>query len=363
MPAERKLVLVTGANGFVGSHCVLQLLQLGYSVRATVRNQANASKVKDLLAKHVDVGNGQLTFALADLTSDAGWASAARDCEWILHVASPVLNGPPKHPDDIIVPARDGTRRVLEAAASARVKRVVLTSSTAAVMWGHRRDGSETYTEDDWTVLSDELAPYERSKTLAEKGAWDFVNALPARDRFELVALQPGLVLGPVLGKNASVSGEVVRKLLTREFPGCPDLGFAAVDVRDVADAHVNAMTRPEAAGQRFILAIEHAPILRVAEILAKHFNPKGFKVPTGRLPSWLLRGVAMFDKTAALVIPELGKRHDVSSERARRVLDFRPRNLETMVVDMANSMIEHGIVPLPRRKGYARSSSAAQST
>jgi nucleoside-diphosphate-sugar epimerase len=294
----------------------------------------------------------RLSLVEADLSSDAGWQEAATGCEYILHVASPVPRKPVKHADELIGPARDGVLRVLRAAAAAKVKRVVMTSSTAAVMWGHKRDGSKTYDERDWTDLGhSDVGPYEQSKTLAERAAWEFVESRPEQERFELVTLQPGLVLGPVLGNEEfSISGEVIRKLLAAELPGCPDLGWAPVDVRDLARAHVAAMTVPEAKGQRFILALEHTPWLTIAQILVRRFGPQGFKVPTRRVPNWLLKTIALFDKAAGLAVPELGKRQDVSSQRARQVLGFQPRDVETMVVDMADSMIQLGIVTPPRR-------------
>jgi nucleoside-diphosphate-sugar epimerase len=361
MSNDKTLVLVTGANGFVASHCILQLLKAGYRVRGTVRSTEGGKKVKDIISAHTDTPDDRLSFAQADLSNDAGWERAVSGCSFILHVASPVPRQAAKHPDDVIVPAREGTLRVLKAAAKGGVKRVVMTSSTAAVLWGNPRDGSKVYDERDWSTLTKEVAPYERSKTLAERAAWDYVGTLSGSQRFEFVTLNPGLVLGPVLGNNASVSGEVVRKLLAGEFPGCPDLGFAAVDVRDVAAAHLTAMTHPEAPNQRFILAIEHASLLQIAQILDRHFGPKGFKVPARRLPSWILKIVALFDKTAALVVPELGKRQDVSSQRAQEVLSWKPRDLETMVVAMGESMLAHGIVK-PQRSPRAALPSATES-
>ncbi|HET7503015.1 MAG TPA: NAD-dependent epimerase/dehydratase family protein, partial [Kofleriaceae bacterium] len=221
----------------------------------------------------------------------------------------------------------------------------VMTSSISAVLYGHKRDGSRTYDENDWSILSDKISPYDRSKTIAERAAWDYVQGLPNGQRFELVTINPGVVLGPVLDNEFSISGEVVRKLLAGELPGCPDLGWATVDVRDVADAHVIAMAHPQAAGQRFIVAIEHASWREIAQILARHFGPKGFKVPTRGVPNFVLRIVSLWDKTAKMAVPELGKRQDVSSERARKVLGWKPRDLETMVVDMAESMIQLGVV------------------
>jgi dihydroflavonol-4-reductase len=341
-------VLVTGASGFVAMHCIVQLLNKGHRVRGTVRNKKRAARVLEVLGKHADVS--RLSLLEAELDSDAGWQQAVAGCEHVLHVASPVPRGPVKHADELIVPARDGVLRVLKAAAAAKVKRVVMTSSTSAVIYGHSRDGSKTYDENDWSDLNGDVGPYEQSKTLAERAAWDYVQALHEAERFEFVALHPGLVLGPALGdQEFSVSGEVIRKLMAAELPGCPDLGWAPVDVRDVAEAHIVALTHPAAPGQRFILALEHIPWQKIAQILVRHYSPKGFKIPTRRVPNWLLKTIALFDKTAGLVVPELGKRQDVSCERAKKALGWKPRDVETMVVDMANSMIQLGIVKSPR--------------
>jgi nucleoside-diphosphate-sugar epimerase len=286
----------------------------------------------------------------ANLDDDAGWDAAVQGCQYVLHVASPVPAGPPKHPDELIKPAREGTLRVLRAAAKAGVQRVVLTSSTSAVIYGHARDGSKTYTEEDWSQLGPTVSAYDTSKTLAERAAWEFVNALPAASRLEMVAILPGAVLGPVLDKDFSTSGEIVRKLMTRAFPGCPDLGWAVVDVRDVAALHVAAMTHPDAVGKRFIAAIEHTPMGEIARILSEHFGPRGYKIPTRRLPGWILKVVALWDSAAALTVNELGKRQDVSNARARETFGWIPRTLEQMVIEMGETMIACGAVPSVQR-------------
>lgn len=346
--ADDSLVLVTGASGFVAMHCILRLLRDGRSVRGTVRSAERGKRVTEMLAKHVDVR--RLSLVQADLSSDAGWPQAVSGCTYVLHVASPVPRKPPTTADEVIAPARDGALRVLKAASEAGVKRVVMTSSTSAVLYGHSRDGSKTYDESDWTALGDDVSPYDRSKTVAERAAWDFVKSLPESRRLELVTICPGVVLGPVLGEEWSISGEVVRKLLAGELPGIPDLGWAPVDVRDVADAHVAAMTLPEAAGQRFIVALEHTPWLQIAQILAR----RGFKVATRKVPNFVLKIVSLWDKTASMAVPELGKRQDVSCERARKVLGWKPRDVETMVGDMADSMVQLGIVSIRRRAAAA---------
>lgn len=336
-------VLVTGASGFIAQHTIAALLRAGYGVRGTLRSLGKAAEVTAVLGRHAPTE--RLSFAQAELGSDAGWAEACAGCRFVLHMASPLPSAPPKHADELIVPARDGALRVLRAAVAARVERVVLTSSVAAVVYGHARDGSRTYDESDWSQLSDDVGAYEQSKTIAERAAWDYVRGLPAEEAIELVAVNPGLVLGPVLSADFSTSGEVVRKLLKRELPGCPDIGWAVVDVRDVAEAHLAAMTTPAAAGQRFILAVEHAGMRDIAAILDRSFRPRGYRVPTRKVPAWMLRLVSVWDRTARLAVQELGKRQDLSNQRARDVLGWRPRTLEDMVVAMGESMIEHHVV------------------
>ena len=336
-------VLVTGASGFIGLHCVLQLLQQGYRVRGTVRSEARASEVREAMDRNVDVGD-RLEIVEADLTHDAGWADAARGCTYVLHVASPFPNQVPEHEDELIKPAMEGTRRVLKAAAEAGVHRVVLTSSLAAISGGHPVDNSRVYSEDDWSIV-ERCLPYPKSKTLAERAAWDFVASLDGEAPMELCVINPGAVLGPVLNRHYSTSGEIVRKLMAKELPGTAKIGFSWVDVRDVAAAHTAAMTAPGAAGQRFCCAIQFGWIDEVGEILAKRFDPEGWRIPTRKLPNFIVRIVAIFDPTVKTVISDLGQVRNVSNDRIRRVLNWQPRSLEEMVVSMGETMIQQGIV------------------
>ena len=338
-------VLVTGASGFIGLHCVLQLLKEGYRVRGTIRSQGRANEVREAMSAHLDADVvTRLELVEADLSREDGWEDAARGCTYVLHVASPFPNRVPEHEDELIKPAKDGTLRVLRAAADAGVRRVVLTSSLAAVSGGHPHDNSRVFTEEDWSIV-DACPPYPKSKTLAELAAWEFVDGLEGDAPMELSVINPGAVLGPVLNRHYSTSGEVVRKLLMRELPGTAKLGFPWVDVRDVASAHIAAMTIPEAAGERFCCAIEFAWIGEVADILAKRFGPDGWKVPTRKLPAFLVRIVALFDPTVKVVVSDLGRVRNVSSERIRKVLDWKPHSLEEMSVTMGETMIEQGIV------------------
>jgi nucleoside-diphosphate-sugar epimerase len=336
-------VLVTGASGFIALHCVLQLLQRGYRVRGTVRNKSREKEVRQAMEGNVEAGD-RLEIVEADLTKDEGWADAVRGCTYVLHVASPFPNYVPDHEDEVIKPAKEGTLRVLEAAAAAGVRRVVLTSSLAAISGGHPADNARIYDETDWSII-EQCAPYPKSKTIAERAAWDFVRDLPADIPMELSVINPGAVLGPILNKHYSASGEIVRKLMARELPGTASIGFAWVDVRDVASAHIAAMTTPDAAGKRFCCAIEHSWIGAVAEILDEHFGPKGWKIPTRKMPNFMVRIVAMFDPSVKTVVADLGRMRKVSNQQIRDVLNWQPHSLEEMVVSMGETMVAQGIV------------------
>lgn len=342
--AKKPRVLVTGASGFIAGYCIEQLLAQGYRVRGTVRSLARPDRVAHLRALP-GASDRTLELVEAELQRDAGWAEAVAGCAYVLHVASPFPSTRPKHESEIVTPAVEGTRRVLTAcAADGGVKRVVMTSSLAAILYGHDSDDGRTFTEEDWSQAA-RCRPYEKSKTLAERAAWDFVAALPAAQRFELVAINPGFVLGPVQHRACGTSGELVRKLMAREVPACAALGWAMVDVRDVAAAHLLAMTTPGAAGQRFICAGPHTWMREVAQILAQELGPQGYKIPTGMLPNWLLWVVARFDGTVRMSLDYLGHQQRASSQRAMQELGWSMRPLRDTIVDTAHSMIEHGVV------------------
>lgn len=337
-------VVVTGASGFIAKHCILELLLAGYRVIGTVRHAQKGDRLRETLAKYVE-NTDLFEWAVADLSSDQGWDDVLRFATAVLHVASPFPPVPPAHEDDLIAPAREGTLRVLSAAARARVKRVVLTSSIAAILSGRPREGGEVYDEETWSDTSQKIGAYEKSKTLAERAAWDLVAALPSEERFELVVVNPGVVLGPLLDESVSTSIEFVKKLMRREVPGCAPLGFAVVDVRDVAKMHLLALTTPEAAGQRFVCAGKHVWMLEVARILDRHFGGRGYRIPTRRVPGWVLSVVALFDKSVRIVLGEVGKRQDLSHDKASRILGWTPRPIEETVVATGESLIRFGRV------------------
>ncbi|MEV0249277.1 NAD-dependent epimerase/dehydratase family protein [Nocardia sp. NPDC050712] len=341
-------VLVTGATGFVAGHVIDELLEHGYAVRATVRDLDAADKRAHLVRAAERTG-GELEFVAADLGRDAGWAAAVAGCAAVLHVASPFPATPPADEQDLIGPAVEGTLRVLRAAAATgSVRRVVLTSSIAAITHGH--DVHDVVrTEADWSV-PEKSAAYQKSKTLAERAAWDFVAALPAGERLELVAVNPGMILGPVQSATAtSTSHEPVRMLLSRAVPGSPRVGWATVDVRDLAVLHRLAMETPAAAGNRYVAAGAHLWMRDLGRTLATEFGPRGYRVPTRVLPDLLVRAIALFDKTVRLTVPTLGIEELLSSEKAHRELGWTMRPARGSLLDTAESLIQHGIVAAPR--------------
>lgn len=341
----KPLVLVTGATGYIAGHCIRELMEHGYRVRGTVRSLADASKTEHLRRMASALG-GSLELVEANLSSDAGWREAVAGCTYVQHVASPFPPEVPKDENELIRPAVDGALRVLKAsAASDTVKRVVMTSSVAAVAMGHDDGGQRVRTEADWSN-PDKCDPYPKSKTLAERAAWDYVKSLPPDRKLELAVINPGFVLGPLLNADQGTSGELIRKLMVRDMPACPEIGFAPVDVRDVATAHRLAMERPEAAGNRYICAGDHIWVQDMAKILAAEFNPRGYRVPTGHLPYWVMWIIAWFDKAVNLALGFVGRKELVSAAKAERELGWTMRPVRESVLDTARTMIEQGIVP-----------------
>jgi nucleoside-diphosphate-sugar epimerase len=338
-------VLVTGGSGFIGSHSILQLLVAGHEVRTTVRNLNRESAVRAMLAEGglADVGN-RLSFVAADLESDAGWPEAVSGCEYVLHVASPFPPSVPDHEDDLIRPAREGALRVLRAARDAGVKRVVLTSSFAAIGYGHEQQ-DRPFDETDWTDPgADDISAYVKSKTLAERAAWDFI----AREggSLELAVVNPVAVFGPVLGPDYATSVLLLQRLLDGEVPGCPHLSFGLVDGRDVVDLHLRAMTDPAAKGERFLaVAGDVMSILEVAKVLKAHMGAAAEKVPTRQLPDWVVRLAALRDPAIKLIVPELGKVRKASNEKAIRVLGWEPRSNEEAILATAQSLLRLGLL------------------
>jgi nucleoside-diphosphate-sugar epimerase len=337
-------VLVTGGSGFIGSHCILQLLTEGHRVRATVRNPKREEEVRLMLQRAgVETGD-RLEFTIADLESDAGWAPAAAGCDHVLHVASPFPPGVPKHEDELIVPAREGALRVLRASRDAGVRRVVLTSSFAAIGYGHAAQ-KQPFDETYWTdPLESGLAAYVKSKTLSERAAWDFIAKQGGA--LELSVVNPVAVFGPALGPDFSTSILLLKRLLDGSIPGCPRLYFGIVDVRDVADLHIRAMTQPAAKGERFLaVAGDCMSIHEIANLLRARMGAAARKVPKFQLPDWLVRVVALADPVARQILPELGKVKNSTNAKAKRMLDWMPRSNEESIIATAESLVSLGLL------------------
>ncbi len=343
---EKKMstVLVTGGSGFIGSYAILALLAEGHEVRTTVRDLGCEPDVRAMLKQGGAEPGDRLRFFAADLVKDAGWDEAVAGCEYVLHVASPLPAHVPRHEDELIVPAREGALRVLRDARDAGVKRVVLTSSFAAIGYGHK-SRTAPFTEADWTnVNGGEMSAYTKSKTLAERAAWDFM----AREggSLELSAVNPVAVFGPVLGPDYSASILIVQRLMAGALPGCPRLCFGIVDVRDVADLHLRAMTNPAAKNERFLaVAGDFLWMADIARTLKERMGAAARRVPTRQLPNWMVRLAALRDPAVKLIVPELGKGKNASNEKARRVLGWRPRSKEESLAATAESLLRLGLL------------------
>ncbi len=337
------MVLVTGGSGFIGGHCVLQCLAAGHQVRTTVRNLSREPEVRALLKKAGASGDDRLTFAAADLERDAGWPEAVAGCDFVLHVASPFPLAVPKHEDELIIPARDGALRVLKAARAAGVRRVVLTSSFAAVGYGHKEQ-SAPFDEASWTDPNGPgVSAYAKSKTLAERAAWDYVAKEGGP---ELSVVNPVGVFGPALGPDTSTSIVIVQRLMDGAMPGLPRMKFGVVDVRDVADLHLRAMTDPRARGERFLaVAGDFMSIREIALTLKARMGAAGRRVPTRELPDWLLRIAALFDPSIRQILPELGKSKNATSAKAKSLLGWAPRSREDALVATAESLLRLGML------------------
>ncbi len=337
------LVLVTGGSGFVGTHVIVALLKAGYRVRTTVRSFKREAEVRAMVETGGVKDTSALSFVVADLLQDTNWPDAVAGCRYVLHVASPFPATVPANEDELIVPAREGTLRVLRAARDAGVERVVLTSSYVAVGYGHPYR-AEPYTEESWTNVAGEVSAYAKSKTLAERAAWDFV----AREggTLELSVINPVGIFGPALGKDLSTSIEIIKRMMEGALPGMPDLAFGVVDVRDLADLHLRAMIDPAAKGERFLAVADGThSAMEIGRVLRERLGAAARRVPTRRLPTWVLRIVALFDGSVKLLLPDLGRPRHVSNAKARRVLGWTPRSYDKTIVDTAQSLIQLGVL------------------
>ncbi|OYY67606.1 aldehyde reductase [Sphingomonas sp. 28-63-12] len=332
-------VLVTGGSGYIGGFVIRQLIGEGWTVNTTIRSLAREAAVRQALAVPAD----KLNFFAADLLGDTGWAEAVAGCSHVVHVASPLPSGAVKHEDDLIVPAREGALRALRFARAAGVRRVVMTSSVAAIAYGHGKKIG-TYTEADWTdVNGPQVHAYAKSKTLAERAARDWIAA--AGGEMEYVSVNPAAVLGPVLSADFSSSVQIITRLLSGSLPGLPNFGFGVVDVRDVADLHVRALAAEGIDGERFIASGPFMMMKDVAAVLRTQLGREARKVPTRGLPDILLQLTSLFDPTVRMVTGELGKQRLTPSDHARDVLSWEPRLAADTIIDCARSLIDRGVV------------------
>jgi dihydroflavonol-4-reductase len=337
-------VLVTGGSGFIGVHTILQLLAAGHDVRTTVRHPDRNRDVLAMLRQGGAPSTEALSFFTADLTQDAGWRDAVDGCDYVLHVASPLVTYVPDDENELIIPAREGTLRVLRAARAAAVRRVVITSSMGAIAYGHPPQ-SAPFDETNWTNLDGlDVQPYVKSKTLAERAAWDFVAG--EGGGLELSVINPAGVFGPALGPDFSGSIGIIKALLDGRMPAVPRIYFGLVDVRDVADLHLRAMTSPAAKGERFIaVAGETMSILEIAKVLRRELGSAARRVPRFQAPDWVVRLAARHNPMLRYALPMLGKIRRATSAKAQKVLGWTPRGNDEMIVVTAESLIRLGLV------------------
>lgn len=325
-------VLVTGATGFIGLHCIKQLLDRGYSVNGTLRSQDRQAEVLDSLERN-NTPTRHLSLFEVDLNRDSGWDSAIRDCNYVLHVASPfVLTD--EDEDFFVKPAVEGVQRALKFSKKHNVKKVILTSSFAAI---HEtlNDRQESFDEEDWSNPNKPgISFYAKSKTMAELAAWEFMEM--ENPDFSLAVINPVLVMGPSLSKDVGTSNSLVKNMINGSVPGTPKIHIGIVDVRDVASAHILAMESSSADGERIIVSEKELWVHEVAAIL----RDAGFnKTPKVEFPKWLMKVVALFRKDLALMVPMIGKRRDVSSSKARELLGWKPMKAELSIIDTAQQL------------------------
>lgn len=331
-------VLVTGGSGYIARYCIAHLLTASWKVRATLRDAGKAAQVRSELAAFGSEGSS-LEFVTADLEKDDGWDKAVAGCDYVLHIASPIPAVNPKNDAELVRPACEGTKRVLRAAADHGVRRVVMTSSGAAIAYG-QGSRSAPFTEDDWsTPEPSDTSAYERSKIAAERAAWAWTadNAKAA----ELVTICPGAVIGPATGDHFSASIQIIKKLIDGSLPGLPRMSFPLVDVRDVADLHVRAMTADVARGQRYIGAGSTLWMADIAQIIRNEVPSVAGRIPRWKLPDWLVRLSALLDPVTRARLFELGKYRPLSSAKATRDLGWEPRPTNVSIKETVVSLGE----------------------
>ena len=327
-------VLVTGASGFIAEHCIIELIKNGYSVKGSLRSMNREQEVRDAVKTETD--DTKLEFCKLDLLEDDGWEDAMWDCDYLMHVASPFVIEDPKDENELIKPAKEGTLRALNAAKKAGIKRVVLTSSVAAVN-SHMMSGTSDHTT--WTDINSKyVTPYQKSKTIAEKAAWDFYNNQDNSNKMELAVINPGGVMGPQLGNDlGGASTQIVSQLISGKFPMIPALSFPFIDVRDVAILHLKAMTTPDADGKRFIAAHSKPTwMYEVAEVL----SAAGYeKIKLKKAPSFMLKLIGLFDNKTKSLVPMLDKYVPCDNSQTVKILNWEPMPWEQAFIEHAKSI------------------------
>jgi dihydroflavonol-4-reductase len=332
-------VLVTGATGFIGLHCIAQLLAQDYEVVGTIRSVSRKDEVVEAMSK-AGLSTDKLSLVEADLTKDAGWDAAVKGCEYVLHVASPFIVGMPKHEDELIVPAVGGVERVLQAAIRAGVKKTVLTSSCAAIDKTH--DGKTHFTEADWTDAEHpKTPPYNKSKTLAERRAWEICNAQTGDNKMALAVINPAGVVGPVLSDDIGTSNVFIKQIITGEVPGNPKMHLGFVDVRDVASLHLLAMQQDAANGERFIASEREYWFREISEM----FREAGFeKAPKRELPNFFVKAMGYINPDLRQLANFVGKEMYTASEKPKKILGWKPRHAGESLVETAKFLADNGL-------------------
>ncbi len=344
MTSIKKSVLVTGGSGFVGGHCIVQLLQQGYPVKTTLRSIIKKNDVLDMLGVAGVSAFAPIEFIEADLTNDLNWNKATEHCEYVLHVASPIFLRVPKHEDEMIRPAVDGTVRVLRAARDSGVKRVVMTSNFGAVGYSHT-DTSKIITEKSWTDPNEKgLSVYNKSKVLAELAAWDFIHK--EGGSLELSVINPMGIFGPSLGPTLSSGFELLKRVLDGSLKRIPNITLGIVDVRDVADLHLRAMIHPSAKGERFLaLAGGILSLPQIASLLKEKKPAISGNISDKRVADWIVKLVAIFNPMTRAIVPMLSRYRDTSNEKARRILGWQPRTNEEAILTSVESLVKFGSI------------------
>ena len=334
-------VLVTGGTGFNGGWCIVELLRRGYTVRTTIRNVSKEAAVRAVVASAVDA-NDRLSFVAADLTLDEGWDAAVAGCDYVLHVASPLGGTDSANLQTLLAPARDGTLRVLRAATASGAKRVVMTSAATVAtppMSSPDRISDETV----WFDPNEPVDAYRHSKRLAERAAWEFMKT--SGGTTTLTTVLPGAVFGPILSADSASSTEIISRLLQGRVPANPRFGLQIVDVRDLVDLHIRAMTHPLAAGERFMAVGDFMWMSDISRTLREQLGDAANKVPTRSMPDWIFRTLALLDPSLRAMTPRLGKMHRHTAAKAERVLQWHSRPAVTTLVDCAESLIAANVV------------------